>query len=217
MRDFSAGLFRVASGIDDDTLLPKNVLASRLRDAERELSRTRYQSVLFSLLAEENRRLRDAADAASLTAGVTARVLARPPQTQYDSLLIDQGEAQGVSLDDVVVFEGIALGRIVSTAQATSVVELFSSPGTEHDVLLGNPVAVSIARGLGGGSFELSVPQEVAVEKGDTIRFPGTESLLAGIVVQVFSEPAGISKTVRFASPISISELDFVRVITRPL
>lgn len=198
---------------DEYALLSKETLAARLKDAEQELSRTRYQSILFTLLTEENDRLRAAANAVSVSGGITARVLGRPPQTHYDSLLIDRGTRDGLSSEDLVVFEGVALGRVTSLGARSATVELFSSPGSEHDVLLGNPPAISIARGLGGGAFELSVPQEVSVETGDTIRLPASESLVLGVVLGIMFEPNDISKVIRFSTPVSFAELDFVQVM----
>lgn len=193
--------------------LSKEALAARLKDAERELSHIRYQATLFTLLTEENAHLRDAAGAGVLPGGRVARVVGRPPQTHYDSLLIDAGSRDGLLPDDLAVFEGIALGRVASVGERSATIELFSSPGSERDVLVGSPVAVSIARGVGGGSFRLSVPREVSVQVGDVIRLPASESLALGVVTDVSFEPTDISQTVLFATPVSFSELDFIRVI----
>jgi len=195
-------------------LLSREVLIARLSDAERELKRVRYQAALYALTTEENVRLRDAANAVKISGGATGRVISRPPQTLYDSLLIDVGTIQEVSLGDLVVFENVALGRVVAVTAQSSTVQLFSSPGSSQDVLIGNPVAVSTAHGLGGGAFELSVPQSVSVEPGDVVRLPGTESYVLGIVVGSSFKATDVSKLVRFSGVGSLADLDFVRVIT---
>lgn len=195
-------------------LLPREVLVARLSDAERELSRIRYQAVLYTLTAEENTRLRDAANTVQASGGVTARVISRPPRTVYDSLLIDAGLNQAVLPGNLVVFENIALGRVLSATDRSAVVQLFSSPGSLEDAVVGNPVAVASARGLGGGAFELSIPQSVTIQAGDTVRLPGSESYVLGIVAAITFEATDVSKTVRFSGAVSLADLDFVRVIT---
>jgi len=193
-------------------LLSKNALVARLRDADRELSRVRYANVVTDLLAEENQKLRVLLRANSINRAVVGRVLARPPQTHYDSLVIDVGSGSGIAAGDTVFVDSIALGRIASAGATTSLVELFSNPGTERDVLIGNPQSVAIARGLGGGAFELAIPQEVEVAVGDIVRMPATPSLALGIVVEITSKPTDVSKIVRFAAPLSSASLDFVEI-----
>jgi len=199
-------------------LLSRGALIARLSDAESELTRIRYQAALYGLIAEENVRLRDAANAVKISGGVgvTGRVISRPPQTIYDSLLLDAGGDRGVSAGDLVVFENVALGRVVAVTERSATVRLFSSPGSSQDVLVGSPVAVSTARGLGGGAFELSVPQSVTVEKGDTVRLPGTEAYALGVVADISSTATDVSKLVRFSGVGSLADFDFVRIITEP-
>jgi hypothetical protein len=193
--------------------LTRDALIARLTDAERELSHTRWQGALIEIIGEENHALREAAKAIPATSGVTARVLVRPPRTPYDSLVLDAGAESGVNQGDLVVAGGIALGRIRSAGETSSVAELFSNPSSSHDALVGEPPVVAIARGLGGGSFELTVPQEVAVAAGDIVRLPGARSLILGIIARVSAEPTDVSKTVRFAAPVSFAALDFVEII----
>ena len=195
--------------------LSRDALIARLAHVEQELSKVKYQALIYGIIAEENHSLRKAAGAATAAPGITGRVIARPPRSAYDTLLLDVGMREGVTKDNLVVFEGIALGKIISAGETTSLVQLFSSPGTEHDVLIGEPHAVSVAQGQGGGTFELSLPQSVAVAEGDIVRIPGTEALILGIVVSVEAESVDVSQTVRIASPLSFSDLDFVRVLTR--
>ena len=215
VRDLVSGLF-ISSTDDAYALLPRATLTARLKQAEEELLRVRYQSILYDVIVLENQRLREAARAVSLSSSITARVLARPPQTLYDSLLVNQGSEAGVVVDAIVTFEGVALGRVVSLGKESAVVELFSSPDSKTDVLVGEPVAVSVAHGLGGGSFELSVPQEVAVAVGDAVRLPASDPVVVGVVAEVSFEEKDATKTVRFASPVSFSELDFVQIFVAP-
>jgi cell shape-determining protein MreC len=142
-----------------------------------------------------------------------ARVIARPPRTSYDVILLDQGAFSGVSVGDEVVYDNIALGKIITVDQGTSLAELFSSPGSAVDALLGNPVAVSVAKGMGGGSFELTVPNDVHLSAGDPVRIEGSSSLLLGIVGSVSAAPTGAAQTISFHAPLSLADLDFVSIL----
>ncbi len=193
--------------------LSRGALVARLKDAENELSIVRFQSVLYGLLSDENMKLREILNAPVAPKGVLARVLSRPPRTVYDTLLVDQGASAGIQKNDLVVYQGIALGRVASVGERSALVQLFSSAGTEADVILGTPEAITVAQGLGGGAFEIFVPQGISVSAGDSVRIPGTQSLLLGVIAGVSSKPTDSSQRVSVRSPVSFANLDFIEVI----
>ena len=214
LRDLFVNFFAPhASTTDEYASLSRDVLVQRLKDSESTLSRVRYQALLYGLLSDENAKLRQAAKFVGTTASVTARVVTRPPQTHYDTLLIDAGTSAGIQENNLVVFEGVLLGKIVSPTSQSATVQLFSSPGSERDVIVGNPSTVAIARGLGGGAFELAVPQGVKVLPGDAVRVSATNPMLLAVVTSVSSEAKDASQTVRCASPVSFADLDFIHII----
>ncbi len=212
VRGFFAELLasRDASAYDS---LSRNELEERLKHAEDGLTSVKYQAVLYGLLAEENKNLRAVKSLDTITTAVTARVLSRPPRTHYDTLLLGAGSATGISVHDAVLFNGVLLGEIISVTASSATVELFSTPKSEHDVILGNPSAVAIARGLGGGAFEVQVPQGVAVLQNDSVRAATDDTLLLGVVVSVSGSATDATKTVHVASPVSMSEIDFVSIV----
>lgn len=213
-RGIVANIVAPRAKADEYSVLSKNALIARLSVADAELKRIHYQALLYSLLADENASLRDSVGTVATAHGVTARVIARPPRTNYDTLLIDTGEMGGIHENDVAIYQGVVLGRISAVDINTATVTLFSSSGVSHDVILGDPRAVAVAYGLGGGAFEVSVPQGVKVAIGDSVRFPATESLVAGVVQSISAQARDVSQTVRFTIPFSFSELDFIRIIS---
>lgn len=207
----------VARPSDSDTYagLSSAALRERLLQTETELAQSKYQAVLYGLLVEENESLRKAAHTASLSKGVVGRVLARPPRTHYDTLLIDVGVDDGVKENDLAVLNGFVLGRVVSVGASDATVELFSAPGTTQDVVVGTPHAVVVAKGVGGGAFEFSVPQGVKVSAGDAIRFQSSDTMALGVVRHVTLNARDTSTTVRASIPFSFSDIDFIRIISR--
>lgn len=193
--------------------LSRSEIEKRLKEAEDALTRVKYQSVLYELVVEENKNLRQVADVESITTEVLARVLSRPPRTHYDTLIVGAGSASGVAVHDIALWNGVLLGEVIMVTASSATVELYSSPTAEHDVVLGTPSAVAIARGLGGGAFEVMIPQGVNVSAGDTVRASTDETLIIGRVVSVSGSATDATKTVYVAAPVSMSEIDFVSLV----
>ena len=201
------------SGDAELSSLSNDALIARVKADERALQKSSFASALNTLLIEENEKLRGELRYAVSAEFITARVISRPPRTHYDTLILDKGSDDGAESGDIAEYEGVALGRVVSTSAHASLVELYSNPGREEDVVIGEPAAVTVARGLGGGAFETSVPQNISIEAGNPVRLQNSETLLIGVVISLTASATDISKTVRFSIPFSLSELDYVRII----
>lgn len=197
----------------DYAALSRSEIEQRLSEAEDALERVKYQSVLYGLLVEENASLRQATDVESITTAVPARVLSRPPRTHYDTLIVGAGSATGIAVHDIAVWNGILLGEVTQVSASSATVDLYSSPGSEHDVILGTPSAVAIARGVGAGAFEVEIPQGVEVTAGEVVRASTDETLIIGTVVSVSGSATDATKTVHVAVPISMNAIDFVSLI----
>lgn len=216
LRTYVRGVFATfAPRVTDEMYagLSNAELVERLKKTEAELESVRYQSVLYGLVVEENRELSEASSLQSFSKVIPARVLSRPPQTVYDSLLLDRGTDSGIKEKDLVAIEGVALGRIVSVGNSFSTVQLFSTAGATHDAILGIPRAVAVVTGLGGGSFSVSLPRSVTVDVGEPVRIPNSETLIIGRVVSVEGAGTDATQIAYIASPVSMQSLDFVSII----
>jgi cell shape-determining protein MreC len=196
--------------------LSKDALIARVTNDEDALNRVKYQAVLYDMVSKENAALRKAAHATFSPDFITARVIVRPPQTMYDTLLIDEGSAGEFAEGDIAAFDGVALGRIASLGEGTAIVELFSNPGAQTDVVIGAPQSIVVAKGMGGGAFELSVPQGVAIHANDPVRLSGSATLLLGTVSGVSAKETDASQTVYVRAPVSYSDLDFIDIFLHP-
>src|SRR5437016_3002805 len=98
-----------------------------------------------------------------------AFVLIGPPHSPYDTLVLDQGSLEGVAVGQAVLFQNVALGEISEVFSHTSKAKLFSTAGTDMEVVIGpNHVHVE-ASGRGGGNFIARLPKSVSIQKGDTV------------------------------------------------
>lgn len=219
---FSGTVFRVASSLvvsfslspsREYQLMPKSVLASRLEDAERELSRIRYQSIFANALAEENKRLQNELGLREDGESGIGRVIGRPPRTHYDTLLVSLTDGHAVSVGDYAFFEGMLLGTASHVGENAALVELFSSPGKTTDVRIGTPEAIVVAQGLGGGAYIFDVPNDIAVAPGDTARSATHNARVVAIVQNIVVNHDRTTKRIYAHTVASFSDIQFVHFI----
>lgn len=147
---------------------------------------------------------------------VLATVLARPPFSPYDTLVIDIGEAHGVSAGDVVFAGGAnAIGTVREVSARSSRVILYSAPGEEHQVLLRGTVPLPVA-GQGGGSLIGELPTGSAVAPGDSVVFPDIAARFIATVVYVEESTGESFINVYLRLPVNPEELRFVEVSLSP-
>ena len=144
-----------------------------------------------------------------------ATVLLRPPATPYDTLMLDVGLADGVSVGDIVFAGGVvAIGHLTEVYRTTARATLYSAPGEAHDVLIlteGGSVPV-VAEGQGSGSFVGKLPQGVQVAPGDTAYFPDLTPILAARVSATETAPGESFQTVYMHLPVNPFLLHYVEV-----
>lgn len=191
---------------------------------KRELEEARRNLVSWDLLLSENRELKALLGRGEEENRVLATVIGRPNASPYDTVIIDVGKKHGVSLDDLIVAQAVAIGKVREVFDKTSLVSLFSSPNEEVNLIV-NPrssteendenergvVALS-AEGLGGGSFRARVPEGMELFEGDLAVLPGLQSRVLGVLTDIVQLPNS-SRTVLFRSPVNMRALRFVEVI----
>lgn len=171
-----------------------------------------YQAILYQHVLEENTRLSKLLGLLQDDVAAAGRVVARPPRTLYDTLLIAVTPGADVSPGDFVRFEGIEIGSVTNVTKGSVSVILFSSPGRTTEVTVGNPTAIVVMKGLGGGAFTFEVPSAVALVPGDLVTSAANSAVVA-IVRSVQREEGSASVRVLASSPASLSDLDYVEFI----
>lgn len=196
--------------------LPKAVLAARLAESEEALSRVRYQSILYSLAVEENTKLLQSLGLPEQAIFARGRILARPPRTHYDTLLVGLESQTELESGDQAHIGGVLVGEVHEQRGETAVIQLFSSPGTALDAHVGDPTAIVVLYGLGAGGFVFEVSKEVAIEKGSPVFAAGGDALI-GVVESIVDEPDRTDYRVYAASPIQLSDaraVEFTKKVT---
>lgn len=145
---------------------------------------------------------------------VLSTILVKPPQTPYDSLIIDIGADYMLKVGDkVMANNNVYIGDVSEVLPNSSKVNLYSTPGRKLSVVFGGDSVTAEAVGVGGGNFNIMIPREIEVKEGDVITIPSITTNVFGIVEKVNFKDTDSFQTVIFKSPINISELSFVEVV----
>lgn len=181
-----------------------------LKEKVRELE----SGILFCrVLEEENNKLKEAFSRKEEQNFTIAFVISRPPKSPYDILIIDAGSENGIQNGmEITAYGNILIGYVVEVSQKTSKVKLISFPKEEINAMLMEANAPVIAKGQGGGNFEIDLPKAVDVKEGNKMMTSGINPLLIGIVEKIISNPSDPFQKILFRLPVNIQELNYVMV-----
>ncbi len=122
--------------------------------------------------------------------GLLAGVIARPPESPYDVLVIAAGEEDGVIVGMEAFGErNTPIGIVTSVLKNVSYVTLFSTSGVATEGWVGNTNTPITITGVGGGVMEASTVRDANVSVGDAVFVPGPGMLPVGSVVRLDSDP----------------------------
>ncbi len=180
------------------------------------ISQTMENSLIIALEAE-NSQLKEFFNRSTDKEQMTlAAVLVRPPQTPYDSIVIDAGSIMGVMEGDIIYADmNYAIGRVSSVSERTSIVTLFSSSGQKASVLVGTSTTAVMAEGRGGGNYYIKVPRNIQIVPGDPVVWPDIQTILLGTVDIVDTGNGDAYSHIYFKSPVNINSLRYVQFKTR--
>ena len=151
---------------------------------------------------------------------ILAAVLAKPGVSPYDTLLLDLGAKDGAIIGNLVFAEGdIPIGRLTSVTSDTAKAILFSSTRERTPVIVpsssipaGESNLFLEIIGRGGGNFEMILPRDFTLVRGDRVVLPGLRSYAVAIVETILSDPRDSFKKALLRSPVNIQDLKFVEV-----
>ncbi len=171
------------------------------------------ENSLVTTLQSENEQLKALLGRSTDKEQMTlAAVLVRPPQSPYDSIIIDAGNNMGLLVGDIIYAEmHYAIGKVVEVSENRSVVMLFSSSGQKASVLIGSSTTAVSAEGQGGGNFYIKLPRNIEIQKGDPVIWPDIQTILLGSVEVVDSGNGDAYAHIYFKSPININTLRYVQ------
>lgn len=174
----------------------------------------RDHSALTELRAE-NARLKKETDelrkAQSDDVEFIARIIARPPQSLYDTLVLDIRGSTVVRPGMLAVtLDNTLLGTVRTVRGSTATVLLFSSSGVQTEGAVGassTPLAFS---GRGGGALRTLAPQVLGIAPGDVVNSPRYDGRVLAIIEKVNQKQGTLESVIDARVPYALSELKFV-------
>jgi cell shape-determining protein MreC len=189
-------------------LANNNLLKAKIQEYE-------AQSVELQSLRDENQKLRaELSYISNPSEFIGAQVIAKPSQSLFNTLIIDQGSNAGIKVGQLVTVQGsIGLGTISSVSSKTATVELFTGPQFSGDLVMRNQNITVPAIGKGSGNFEIHIPREIKVIDGDILEFPDRPSIAVGVVKSIIFDARDPFQTILARIPVNVQELRFVEVV----
>ncbi|KKQ03178.1 MAG: hypothetical protein US12_C0019G0006 [Parcubacteria group bacterium GW2011_GWA2_36_24] len=191
-------------------------LKSKLNESEAQMSN--YNSVLA-----ENINLKEILGRKDeKVVMILSAILSKPNRSPYDTLIIDVGIKQGIEIGDLVfAFGNIPIGQVEASYVNSSKVILFSDSKKKTQVVVGDKNLPAGRQGIfmeimgrGGGNFEMILPRDFTLIKGDQVVLPGITPYVLGIVETIISDPRDSFVKALLTSPVNIQELKFVEIKT---
>ena len=213
------GIVRGANGVSAwvggsaSTLRFKSALVRENAGLKDQISALNARLIERDVLSRENEELKAIMGRAVHMQFTFASVLSKPPQSLYDTLVIDGGSNLGFVQGLVVYANGeTPIGTIEEVLPTSSVVRMYSSSGEKTDARL-DPSHVDITlEGHGGGTFSVQVPHDFSVAQGSLALSRDVSSHVIAILQKSTSDPRDSFQTLLFSSPVNMSELSFVQV-----
>ena len=144
---------------------------------------------------------------------IVAGVVARPPESPYDTLVLAAGSTSGVIPGMEVLGVGeVPLGIVSSVLSDFSRVTLFSAPGVSTSGSVGRGKLPIILIGRGGGALNASVSHATELTVGDVVSVPGPGLLPIGVITRIDSDPSSPAMTLRIVPALNPFSLDWVIV-----
>ncbi len=193
----------------------KQSLIENTERLTRELESAQIALLDREILLEENETLKEQFSRfEDKDSRLIAAVLSIPPQSVYDTAIIDVGEAEGVRQGDLALSGSVALGTIQKVFRHTSRVEFFSTAGKKMSVsILHNKTTVPAeVIGEGAGSYSSLLPKEVSISVGDQVIMSDLSPLIFARVEAIENNPADSFQTIRFRNPVSFQSLRFLEI-----
>lgn len=203
--------FQASVGLYVESLRDSKANAEEVQRLEEELRRLSVKLLDRDLLFDENIRLKRLLDIGSASSTI-ARIIARPPRTPYDTLLVDKGVADGVVKGDTVLIEDSYIGIVDATVSNGSRVRLVSTPESTTSILI-TPTGPTIdALGLGSGSFIMELQRDIPIEVGDVLYSEAVGPYSVGTVIKIDEDQNNPFKQVYCQTHFDVQYMTYVRI-----
>jgi cell shape-determining protein MreC len=207
--NLSASVSAASANLDSkSTLAAENAVLD-----QRVQTLTNENQVLTARSEDLTKELGGSSDAST---ELLAGVLARPPESPYDTLTVAAGSKDGSAAGAFVYSSGgIPIGTVQTVTSDTSTILLFSTSGRSTSGWIGeNRIPVTLT-GAGAGAFSATIPETSSVAVGDTVYVPGPGALPIGTIVKIDTDPSSPTAVLHIQPLVNLFSITWVE-IARP-
>jgi len=139
---------------------------------------------------------------------VVVEVLARPPATAFDTLLVDQGEDDGLRLGAFAYAGSVPVGVVTRLSNGSAVVTLLSAADASLQVSISGRAVEAVGRG--SGRFAAALPSQFAPATGTPVST--TDGAPLASVAAVVSGEGDGSVVALLVSPVDLSLVRYLTI-----
>lgn len=167
----------------------------------------------LSTLESENASLKAEFGRSDHIKGVLARVVVPPNRSIYDTIVIDAGVGEGVTIgQNVFAFGSIAIGTISDVSTNSSTVSLFSASGRQTSgTTTGSDIAVTLI-GRGAGEYEVRMPRDIVFEQGGGISTQSLGVHTIATIQKIVTDPRDPFQRLLAKAPVNLQTMKWVIV-----
>ncbi len=189
----------------------KSTLIKENLKLQEEISVYKLNKIDYDLLLKENEELKESVGRNVSTNRTFSKVLSKPPQSPFDTFVVDVGSALGVAVGNkVYISDSIILGLVFETTENTSIIKMFSSGDQNTESVSSRTGANFVLEGTGGDNFKVVVPKETDILWGDSFLYPGLNDSVMAVVYYVDSNSQSSFKTVHLRMPGNVFQVKSV-------
>ena len=193
----SNSLFRVG-----DFFVFKSSLIKENTELKDKVAKLELKMADYDILEKEVEDLKMEVGRVGNSRRFMASILSKPPNSPYDTLLIDVGTSLGLQIGHkVYLSDNIIIGTVTSVTEKTSVATLFSSSGQKQRATLLRTGTTFELSGHGGANFIMEVPKESDILVGDIFIYPGIMQSVIGNVYYINTNSQSSFKAVYLRIP----------------
>lgn len=191
----------------------KHSLIKKVVALQSELDAKSAALVSLSSLEKENESLKAEFGREGALDGTLARVVVPPNRSIYDTLVIDIGLEDGLTVgQEVYAFGSVALGTVSEVLSHSSTVLLYSASNRQTSgTVTGSDLTVTLI-GRGAGEYEVRMPRDITFEQGGVISQQSLGVHPLATIQKIVTDPRDPFQRLLAKVPVNLQTLKWVVV-----
>jgi len=195
----------------------KSSLSAQVASLQNQVASLELKQVDYDAVTKENQDLKIlfGQNPTNPNSRVLAGVISKPPQSPYDTFVLDAGSENGIVVGDkVYISDTVLVGEIASVTGKNSIVNLFSKSGMTNALSDERTGATYQISGDGGANMSVEAPKDADILWGDTFSYPSLATSVVGSVFYIDQSAQASFKTVFLRVPGNVFQTKWVFVET---